>query len=397
MSSPVKYMLVSLPTSISPSNDKDEALSALQSTVASDSVTVLHFKIPEFKIGTLDALVQQADDLAKLESSCEAVVAKVGDSLRSLLEGDEDKIAQQKTVNDKPADQYLRTFTWNKVKYRADKPLAELIDSLQKELVSIDNDVKNKFSQYNTVKTNLTTLQRRQTGNLSTKSLTPVVDPSLLIQDSEYLETHLVVVPNNSKKDFIRTYETISPMVVPRSSVEVTHDDEFTLFAVTTFKKHSSEFQHKCREMKWTPRDYKYVEGGKEEERKEVERVGRDERKIWGEALRLGRTGWSESVMIWIHVLTLRVFVETVLRYGLPLDFVCGLIKTSPKQAKKAKASLDSTYSYLGGNAFGRDKKGKVTKDDSALSSEMAAAGVGAHGGEGTEYTAYVYYDFEII
>lgn len=79
--------------------------------------------------------------------------------------------------------------------------------------------------------------------------------------------------------------------------------------------------------MKWTPRDYKYVEGGKEEERKELERVSRDERKVWGEALRLGRTGWSESVMIWIHVLTLRVFVETVLRYGLPLEFVCGLVK----------------------------------------------------------------------
>ena len=58
---------------------------------------------------------------------------------------------------------------------------------------------------------------------------------------------------------------------------------------------------------------------------------------------------------------------------------------------------MDSKFSYLGGNAFGRDKKGKVTKDDSALSSEMAAAGVGAHGGEGSEYTAYVYYDFEII
>ncbi|KAF8858145.1 vacuolar ATP synthase-like protein subunit C 1 [Acephala macrosclerotiorum] len=396
MSGPMKYILVSLPTSISPSNDKEEALTALRSTVGAENGEVQPFKIPEFKIGTLDALVQQADDLAKLESSCEAVVAKVGDSLRSLLEGDEDKIAQQKTVNDKPADQYLRTFTWNKVKYRADKPLAELIDSLQKELISIDNDVKSKLSQYNNVKTNLTTLQRKQTGNLSTKSLTPVVDPKLLIQDSEYLETHLVVVPNNAKKDFIRSYETISPMVVPRSSIEVTRDEEFTLFAVTTFKKHSADFQHKCREQKWTPRDYKYVEGGKEEERKEIERVSKDERKIWGEALRLGRTGWSESVMIWIHVLTLRVFVETVLRYGLPLDFVCGLIKTSPKLAKKVKTSLDSTYSYLGGNAFGRDKKGKVTKDDSALSSEMAAAGVGGHG-EGSEYTAYVYYDFEII
>jgi V-type H+-transporting ATPase subunit C len=100
MSGPTKYILVSLPSSISPSNDKEEALDALRSTVSTNDVSVQPFKIPEFKIGTLDALVQQADDLAKLENSCEAVVAKVGDSLRNLLEGDEQKIAQQKTVND---------------------------------------------------------------------------------------------------------------------------------------------------------------------------------------------------------------------------------------------------------------------------------------------------------
>lgn len=99
MSGPTKYILVSLPASISASGDKEEGITALSSTVGADG-SVQPFKIPEFKIGTLDALVQQADDLAKLESSCEAVVAKVGDSLRSLLEGDEDKIAQQKTVND---------------------------------------------------------------------------------------------------------------------------------------------------------------------------------------------------------------------------------------------------------------------------------------------------------
>lgn len=103
MPEPIQYMLVSLPTSISSTNDKEDALNALRSNV-SDSGIVQPFKIPEFKIGTLDALVQQADDLAKLEGSCEAVVAKVGDSLRSLLEGDEEKIAQQKTVNDSRFD-----------------------------------------------------------------------------------------------------------------------------------------------------------------------------------------------------------------------------------------------------------------------------------------------------
>lgn len=135
------------------------------------------------------------------------------------------------------------------------------------------------------------------------------------------------MVPTLARKDFLHSYETLAPMVVPRSSVQVAQDDEFTLFAVTTFKKHSAEFLQKCREQKWTPRQYKYVEGGKEEEQRELDRVAKEEKKVWGEALRLGRTGWSESVMVWAHILTLRVFVETVLRYGLPLEFVCALIK----------------------------------------------------------------------
>ena len=71
------------------------------------------------------------------------------------------------------------------------------------------------------------------------------------------------------------------------------------------------------------------------------------------------------------------------------------LDQTNSKSAKKVKTSLDSSYSYLGGNAFGRDKRGRITKDDASLTSEMAAAGLG-HGGDGNEYTAYVYYEFEL-
>ncbi|PFH63339.1 hypothetical protein XA68_13796 [Ophiocordyceps unilateralis] len=389
-----KYALLSLPLGVFDSSNREDALSSLSATISPDNGTVVPFRIPDFKIGTLDALVQQADDLAKLEASCQAVVAKVGDSLRQVLHNDEDRIASYKMVNDKPTDQYLRNFSWNKIRYRADKPLGELVDTLRKELVTVDNDVKTKFNQYNSVKTNLAALQRRQTGNLSTKSLTPIIDPRILVQDSEYIETHLIAVPKAASKEFIKTYETLSPMVVPRSAMEIDRDDEFTLFAAATFKKHSADFIHKCREQKWTPRQYEYVEGGREEEQRELDKGTNEERKVCGEALRMGRTGWSESVMIWIHVLTLRVFVEAVLRYGLPLEYVTALVKTTSKLAPKIKASLDSNYSYLGGNAFGRDKRGRVTKDDAAMTSEMAAAGLGT--GEGNEYTAYVYYELEL-
>jgi V-type H+-transporting ATPase subunit C len=96
---PQTFFLVSLPASISPSGEKDEALTALRSAVSTDYGTTYPFAIPEFKVGTLDALVQQADDLAKLEQGCKGVVEKINDSLRNLLDGDEDKLQEQKVVN----------------------------------------------------------------------------------------------------------------------------------------------------------------------------------------------------------------------------------------------------------------------------------------------------------
>lgn len=100
MSKPGRYLLVSLPTSIVPSHHRDDALDAVSATVSPENGSVASFPIPEFKIGTLDALVQQADELAKLENSCQAVVAKVGDALKNILEGDEAQIERMKVVND---------------------------------------------------------------------------------------------------------------------------------------------------------------------------------------------------------------------------------------------------------------------------------------------------------
>lgn len=85
-----KYIFISLP---------EDAGDALKSAVG-DNGTVLPFQIPHFKIGTLDALVQQADDLTKLEAACEGLVSRVSDSLTTLLDGNEGKVNQQKTVND---------------------------------------------------------------------------------------------------------------------------------------------------------------------------------------------------------------------------------------------------------------------------------------------------------
>ncbi|KAK3113625.1 Vacuolar ATP synthase subunit C [Teratosphaeriaceae sp. CCFEE 6253] len=389
---PQTFFLVSLPASVSPAGTPDEALTTLRSAISPDHGTTYPFAIPQLKVGTLESLVRHADELAKLESNCRAVVDKCADALRGLLDGDEAKLKEQKVVGERPVEGYLQGFQWNKVKYRADKPIAELQDTLSKEIAAVDNDIKGKFSQYNTTRTSLAQLQRGTTGNLSQKSLTTVVNPETLLQpeQSEYLAQHLLAVPNTNVKDFLQTYESLCPMIVPRSASLLAKDGEFALYAVVVFKKHSQDFLHKCREQRWTPREMSFKDGGREAEEKELRRLEKEERRIWGECLRLGRAGYGDAVSCWTHVLALRVFVETVLRYGLPLDYVCGIVKTDPKKGKKAKASLETRFADLGGNAMARDKKGRPTKDDGG-SADMAGMGSEAQG-----YEPFVFYEFEI-
>jgi V-type H+-transporting ATPase subunit C len=81
------------------------------------------------------------------------------------------------------------------MKYRSDKTLKELVDSIQNEVTSIDTLMKNKLQQYGVTKSNLLGLQRKANGNLSIKSLNDVVKKEHFVLDSEYLVTLLVAVP----------------------------------------------------------------------------------------------------------------------------------------------------------------------------------------------------------
>lgn len=66
--------------------------------------------------------------------------------------------------------------------------------------------------------------------------------------------------------------------------------------------------------------------------------------------LRLCKTNFGEVFSAWLHVKIIRVFVDAVLRFGLPPDFQCMLVKAKPKMEKKALDTLLKHYASLGGS-----------------------------------------------
>lgn len=94
-----RYLLVALPLSIAKSHDRPDALEVVNRTLsgATSEAQTYSFPIPDLKIGTLDALVQQADELAKLDGNIDGAVRKAADVLQTLAPGQE---SQNKVVNE---------------------------------------------------------------------------------------------------------------------------------------------------------------------------------------------------------------------------------------------------------------------------------------------------------
>ncbi|KAK9465259.1 hypothetical protein V1512DRAFT_272280 [Lipomyces arxii] len=386
------YYLLSLPTSVAPPGADPESslVKDLTTTLllpSKDDVT--QFLIPHFKIGTLDQLVQQSEELSKFDSQFESAVSRSVEVLKNIYVDEPEQIAAAKIVADKPVETYLKSFQWNTAKYRVDKPITELVDILSKEVYALDGDLKTLYNNYVLAKSNLGAVERKQTGNLSTRSLQDVVKKSDFVLGSEYLETVLVAVPKQMVKTFIKIYETLVPMVVPRSANLVTEDSEFSLYSVTLFKKSVPEFLHKCRESKWYPRDFKWSEGIIEDLKKEQEKAEQQERRLWGEVVRLARATYTDTFQAWLHLKSIRVFVESVLRYGLPPDFISVLVKPPVTSIEKVKMALTQKYGYLAGNAFVKDKKGKIVQADQGLQEYSTIVD--------TEYEAFVIYEVIIV
>jgi V-type H+-transporting ATPase subunit C len=310
--------------------------------------SVAELNIPSFKTGTLDLLIVLSEELPKQEAVFTATVAKTVDTLRNLLNNDPSKLAQHIQVNEDSVDKYLlHGWKWNEGRYGVQRGLREMVDVLTKEMNSIDNAMKAKLNNYNLVKGSLTQMQRKKMGNLSVRSLMDVVSKEDVINDSEYLETQLVAVPKNLVKDWNAKYERLTAMVVPRSSKSIASDDEYVLFGVVVFKRVHDEFVQQCRENKFIVRDFVYSEEQIAKQRDELEMADTTEKELWTELLRLSRTNFSESFQILVHLKVVRLFVESVLRYGLPANYAGIVIKPEPKTTKKTLALLTTHFSYL--------------------------------------------------
>ncbi|KAM9201582.1 V-type proton ATPase subunit C 2 isoform 3-T3 [Dugong dugon] len=336
---------------ISAPGDKEnlQALERMNTVTSKSNLSYnTRFAIPDFKVGTLDSLVGLSDELGKLDIFAESLIKRMAQSVVEVMEEAKGKVQENLLANGVDLTSFVTHFEWDMAKYPAKQPLVTVVDTLAKQLAQIETDLKSRTAAYETLKRNLMDLEKKSTGNLFTRTLCDIVSKEDFVLDSEYLITLLVIVPKPSYAQWRKTYESLSDMVVPRSTKLIAEDNEGGLFTVTLFRKVIDDFKTKARENKFTVREFYYDEKEMKREREEMTRLLSDKKQQYGPLLRWLKVNFSEAFIAWIHIKALRVFVESVLRYGLPVNFQAVLLQPHKKSStKRLREVLNSIFRHL--------------------------------------------------
>uniref|UniRef100_A0A7S0W371 V-type proton ATPase subunit C n=1 Tax=Hemiselmis tepida TaxID=464990 RepID=A0A7S0W371_9CRYP len=314
-------------------------------------------KIPELRVGTLDNLMSLSDDLERIDRHVESVVHRIEKELHEHAGGEEP------TVDGTPVERFTTAFEWDQARYPVKSTLNELVSMIHDITARIDDELKSKLMDYNQLKSNMGQADRKLQGGLNQRTIVDIVRKEHVI-NSEKLTTVFLAAPKFAVKEFLATYEKWHEFstdkgainaVVPKSALKLDEDNEFELYRVVVFKTAEEEFKSKARENRMTVRDFVYTDGQATADSDERTKLKQDTEKAWSGLVRWSKTSYSEAMRAWVHLKAIRVFVESVLRYGLPPTFQAMLVRPGKNEDKVRKA-LNLTFGHLSAGGISKDE-----------------------------------------
>ncbi|OEU20750.1 V-type H-ATPase subunit C [Fragilariopsis cylindrus CCMP1102] len=309
------------------------------------------FEVPSLTVGTLDTLMTLSDDLVKTDGVVEQTVRKIERTTAELF----DRKSSDLTVGGVPAQRYIQQFAWDSAKYPNRRPLKELVAMIAGGAAGIEEELKQLTTSFADKQAALQDAKRKSGGNLMKADLNDSLDAATMsnvnIVDTEYLKTVFVAIPKQAKENFESTIESLvdrhkvcgSP-VVPGSAQLVKSDDDSLLYAVTILKgEYEAELAKACREKRFVLREFKWDPSQAAKSAMAREQLYVEVDGMKSALMRWCKTHFGDAFVAWMHIKAIRVFVESVLRYGLPVDFTSVLYKIHNGKDYQLTQKLDKS------------------------------------------------------
>eukprot|EP00879_Flechtneria_rotunda_P001770 GHRR01001934.1.p1 GENE.GHRR01001934.1~~GHRR01001934.1.p1 ORF type:complete len:374 (+),score=111.37 GHRR01001934.1:96-1217(+) len=300
-------------------------------------------EVPELRVGTLDTLLQHSDDLAKLNIGTEAVVGKIRRAIHDVAGP---AAVHSLKVENLPVESYLTRFRWDESKFPLRRPIKETMEKTSEIMAHLEDDLKVKLSEYNTVKSQISAALRKAGGSLAVRDVASIVEPQEVVE-SENLTTLFVVVSKYSVKEWDTSYEKLCDFVVPRSSNHVAEDQDYVLMSVILFKRVADDFKTAARLRGFQVKEYHPT--APDQPNAPASNMSLEALKAEGQEKQAAlenwcRTAYGEAFSCYMHLSVIRLFVESILRYGLPPQFQAAVVKPLPKMEVRLRAVLAQTF-----------------------------------------------------
>ncbi len=298
----------------------------------------------------------------QIEGTCKRLVA-----LREALVLGNAELAVEEPfmINQHSVDTYCIKFRWDEAKYPTKTPLRTLVQIMQTAVNKVDEGTRVRQTEWNTVAQTKQHHERKKGGSLRDKDIDKTIVKEADVIDSENLGTLFVIVPSAAVKAFIGSYETMAQFVVPRSAKVVAQEGDDTLYRVVLFKRVFDDFRIACREQRYVVREF--VDHIESVSTADVEKEYQSQQKS---LLRWAKANFAEAFSAWIHIKAIRLFAESVLRFGPPARYESMLLVPVKKELKTLRATLQTLYADLMTTSMG-----DADDDDDAAAAQQVGAG----------------------
>lgn len=174
------------------------------------------FHIPTLRVGTLDELMTLGDELPKLDLLGEHTVKKIRRTFEEL-QIRMDRQDLELTIDDLDPRDYVETFAWADQRYPSGRKLPELVNMIQNAIHTVDEAMKNLLAEYAETRNKVSTLQRKNSGNLLSANINDVVTLDKtggrplkdVFWESEFMKTVAIVIPYGSRAIFEQEYQNL--------------------------------------------------------------------------------------------------------------------------------------------------------------------------------------------
>lgn len=335
------YWLITAPKT------REDTFATLDKKTSGELSNNWKMNIPELRVGTYESLMTLSDELVKVDAYVENITRKIANQLLDVVDA-KDK-ADALTTPAGTIEQLLTNFRWDEAKYPVSQSLKQLTDLIHGQVGKLDEEIRSKISEYTTINHAVAASERTISGNLQTRDLSDIVKQEHMI-DSEYMETLFVVVPKYSAKVFLGCYETLANFVVPKSAEEIDQDNDYILYRVVLFRKVAEDFKNAAREKKFIVREFRFDPN--KSAKADKKKLDAEKDRIKKNLIRWCKTNFHEAYAGWLHIKAIRLFVESVMRYGLPTNFQAIVILPKKGKQKRLRAVLGEMFGYLGAKVF---------------------------------------------